>query len=252
MGGPIVRNRAWFFGAYQPALTDNERTVDSVDRGEPRRRHVRRGPEGERAVPEREHDRAVQRQPARPLRVQQQLGEDDRSPAGPGRHRADWNQLRPDQAFPNYTLSGNLDWVASPKLFFGIRGGYYFSDVNDTNVTEQPRYVFQTGNNLAIPGVPDATSASRPGSRRSRPPRSSSTRAISRRVPTSRPTAPCTAALAGQHQVKFGMQADRLGNDVLTGESRNRVLIHWDTHARFRTIRPRAAPTATTRCAATA
>ena len=52
-------------------------------------------------------------------------------------------------------VSGNLDWVASPKLFFGVRGGYYFSDVNDTNVTEQPRYVFQTGNNLTIPGVPD-------------------------------------------------------------------------------------------------
>ena len=30
--------------------------------------------------------------------------------------------------------------------------------------------------------------------------------------------------------MKFGMQADRLGNDVLIGESRNRVLLHWDTH----------------------
>ena len=25
------------------------------------------------------------------------------------------------------------------------------------------------------------------------------------------------------------MQADRLGNDVLIGESRNRVLLHWNT-----------------------
>ena len=91
-------------------------------------------------------------------------------------------------------MSGNLDWVASPKLFFGIRGGYYFSDVNDTNVTEQPRYVFQTGNNLAIPGVP-MTSASQPGLRRSRLRRSSSNTSTSRRVPTSRLTEPSTAAL---------------------------------------------------------
>ena len=99
--------------------------------------------------------------------------------------------------FPNYTLSGNVDWVASPKLFFGVRGGYYYSDINDTNVTEQPRYVFQTGNNLAIPGVPDRRCGSQPGSRRSRLPPSSSRRAISRRVPTSRPTERSTAASAG-------------------------------------------------------
>ena len=41
--------------------------------------------------------------------------------------------------------------------------------------------------------------------------------------------APFYANLAGQHQIKVGVQADRLGNDVLSGESRNLVTIRWNT-----------------------
>jgi hypothetical protein len=33
--------------------------------------------------------------------------------------------------------------------------------------------------------------------------------------------------MAGEHQVKFGVQYDRVGNDVLSGESRNRVNLRW-------------------------
>ena len=33
----------------------------------------------------------------------------------------------------------------------------------------------------------------------------------------------------GEHQIKFGVQSDRVGNNVLSGESRNRVSIFWNT-----------------------
>ena len=49
--------------------------------------------------------------------------------------------------FPNWSLSGNVDWVASPKLFFGVRGGYYMSDVHDSNVLTAEHILFSTGNN---------------------------------------------------------------------------------------------------------
>ncbi len=55
--------------------------------------------------------------------------------------------------FPNWTLSGNLDWVATPTLFFGIRGGYYNSDRSDSNVTNEPRYIFSS-TNIGLAGVP--------------------------------------------------------------------------------------------------
>ena len=51
----------------------------------------------------------------------------------------------------------------------------------------------------------------------------SRSRATSRRARTSRPTARSTRNAGGEHQFKFGVQADRVGNDVLSGESRNRV-----------------------------
>ena len=35
LGGPIALNRAWFFGAYQPALTSTTRDVDAASSGKP-------------------------------------------------------------------------------------------------------------------------------------------------------------------------------------------------------------------------
>ena len=229
IGGPIVRNRAWFFGAYQPALTNNERTVDPTTAGNP-------------AAGNFDEDQKLQVQYLS-ANTTAQFSDSVRGRLAYNNSWAKTTGILPalagteptgtnyglTTAFPNYTLSGNVDWVASPKLFFGIRGGYYYSDINDSNVTEQPRYVFQTGNNLAIPGVPDALRkptgfASFPAAAFFKQTRDQQTRAYFQADGT------VYASLGGQHQVKFGMQADRLGNDVLTGESRNRVLIHWDTN----------------------
>ena len=61
--------------------------------------------------------------------------------------------------FPNWSLSGNIDWVASPKLFFGVRGGYYLSDQYDTNVTEEPLYHWLRRAMSAWPACQSAFSA---------------------------------------------------------------------------------------------
>ena len=55
----------------------------------------------------------------------------------PTRQTTDYSKI---STFPNYSLSGNIDWVASPHLFFGVRGGYYLSDQYDSNVPEEPLY----------------------------------------------------------------------------------------------------------------
>ena len=36
------------------------------------------------------------------------------------------------------------------------------------------------------------------------------------------------ANFAGQHQIKFGVQVDRIGNNVLSGEAAARVSVFWD------------------------
>ena len=56
--------------------------------------------------------------------------------------------------FPNWSLSANADWVATSKLVFGVRGGYYNADQHDANVTEEPRYTWTTTNNIGFLDVP--------------------------------------------------------------------------------------------------
>ncbi len=151
--------------------------------------------------------------------------------------------------FPNYSLSGNLDWVASPKLFFGVRGGYYFSDVNDSNVTEEPRIIFATGNTRCTGAAGSSTCPSRKfraASSSQRDSRRSRRRHSTRRLTISRPAlyfqadGTVYASAAGEHQLKFGAQFDRVGNNVLAGESRNRVqpaMEHRAAERRTRTAR---------------
>ena len=150
--------------------------------------------------------------------------------------------------FPNYSVSGNMDWVASQRLFFGIRGGYYMSDQHDTNVTEQPLYRLDDDEQRRLPRR--AGSPAEAGRVHEHSDQHAGRYATSRRARTSRPTAPCTRRRAASTSSSSACRLDRVGNNVLSGESRPRVTLRWDTRARAGD--PLAAPTATTRFAATA
>ena len=54
--------------------------------------------------------------------------------------------------FPNWTLSGNADWVPSQKFVVGMRGGYFKTDWHDTNVTNEPRYHLDHHEQHRVPG----------------------------------------------------------------------------------------------------
>ena len=95
VGGPISLNRAWFFGAYQPAFTTNERQVDATtavnpaltgtfDEDQKQKTHFITS----------KRDGPVQRRAARPVAVQQQLVEDRRASTLSDRHRPAGHELR--------------------------------------------------------------------------------------------------------------------------------------------------------------
>jgi hypothetical protein len=122
-------------------------------------------------------------------------------------------------------VSGNLDWTVSPNLFVGVRGGYYNSDQYDTNVTEEVFYRWTTTSNIGFLDVP--ANLQRGTNFNSLP----SNNKVTRDQQTRRyfqADGTFFGSFAGQHQLKFGLQADRVGNNVLSGESRNLVTIRWD------------------------
>jgi hypothetical protein len=226
VGGPIILNRAWFFGSYQPALTTINRDVDASSSSNPG---------------------------ANPASVEQklqvqyitanatsQLSNDLRGriaynnswsktkgllPALSGSDPLGTNYTKTSE-FPNYSISGQLDWVASQNLFFGFRAGYWSSDQHDSNVTEEPFIRWTTTTNVGLPGVP--VSLQRPTNFNSIPSNNKVTYDQQTRL-NFQADGTWYGRAAGNHQVKFGVQSDRLGNKVLSGESRNLVTIRWDT-----------------------
>jgi hypothetical protein len=226
LGGPIVRNRAWFFGAYQPALTTNQRVVSPDTAANPAAGNF----DVEQKVQVQYLSGNVTSQFNDSLRGRFAYNNswnrtEGQLPSLAGTDNAQTNYLR-TQTFPNWSMSANVDWVASPNLFFGVRGGYYFSDINDSNVDESVRYTFATGNNLAFPEVPESL-------RRSSGFQTSLTNFKNTRDEQTRlyfqADGTVYGNLAGSHQVKFGFQADQIGNDVLSGEAANWVRLRWNT-----------------------
>ena len=226
IGGPIVKNRAWFFGAYQPALTSIDRVVSpstannpaagSFDTNQKETYHYITG--------------NLTAQLSNNARMRVAINNSGRKvegllPSLTGTDPVATNYTKASD-FPNYSVSSNMDWIASPKLLFGIRGGYYSADQHDSNVTEQPLYRWTNTNNIGLLDVP--ASLQRGTGFTSIPSNTKVTRDQQTRLYFQADSTLYVKA-GGEHQIKVGVQSDRVGNNVLSGESRNRVSIFWNT-----------------------
>ena len=216
LGGPIKRDRLWFFGAYLPAMTSTDRTVNSntVNQTD-RSQNITANITG---------------QATNSIRMRASYNSSSRKltgllPALNGTDPVGTNYSKTSE-FPNFTSSANMDWVASSKFLVSVKGGYRSTDQHDTSVTEQPRFVWTTTNNVGYLDVPanlqhGTNFASIPSN--TKVTRDQQTRAYLQADAT------VYARAGGEHQVKFGAQMDKYGNNVLSGESRNLVTIRWNT-----------------------
>jgi hypothetical protein len=220
IGGPIKRDRAWLFAAYQPALIHTERTVTFTF-------------DGSTATKASDQTRHY-------LNVNQtmQLHDNLRT-----RATLDWSPTRQDGMLPaldgatypkgnfdtvdrteNYAASANADWVATQKLYVGLRGGYFTNNHTTANVIEQPLFVFMRSN-IGYADVP--VSLQQVGGFQT-----DLSNDVSRVDRLSRLNAQADATyfgtLAGEHTLKAGVQFDRRSNDVDKGGSANRVNLFWN------------------------
>jgi hypothetical protein len=227
LGGPIAKNRMWFFGAYQPAITTNERSVNTSTAANPAAASANQSQDVK--VQYITGNVTSQLSDSTRLRIAYNNSGSQTSGLLPSLNGLDpaGTQYGKVSDFPNYSVSGNLDWVASSKLLFGIRGGYYKSDQNDSNVTEVPLYRWTTTNNIGYLDVPASLQAatgfqSIPTGANTKVTFDQQTRMYFQADST------VYAKMGGDHQFKFGVQADNVGNKVNNGESRQRVSIFWN------------------------
>ncbi|HEX5475952.1 MAG TPA: TonB-dependent receptor [Vicinamibacterales bacterium] len=225
LGGPIFRNRAWFYGAYQPALTRIDRTVNAETSGIAK------------ATP----SNTIQHQKVQYLLADEtmQFGDKLRTRIA---YNNSWSQTKGQLArttgsdkpgtdytkgtnFPNWTLSGQADYVVTPKFLIGVRAGRFLYDTHDFNVIDQAQFNFSNGtSNIGMPGVPE--SEQHQGGFASIP-SNSATKYDTRTRNFAQVDATYYGHFAGDHQIKGGVQIDRRAENINTGNLENIVNIRW-------------------------
>jgi hypothetical protein len=226
VGGPLLTNRAWFFGAYQPALTTTSRDVNPQTAQNPSAGTF----SVERKRQEQYATGNITSQLSDSLRARIAYNNSWSQTKGllpnfNGLDRLDTNYAK-TSAFPNYSVSGNMDWTASQRLFFGVRGGYYMSDQHDTKVTVEPQFVFPSTNNI---GYLDTPANLQHGTGYTSIPSNSQTTRDQQTRANFQADGTWYVKGAGDHQFKFGVQLDRVGNNVLLGNSRPVVRLNFNT-----------------------
>ena len=218
-GGPIVRNKLWFWAGYTPQTEKTERTVtfSTGESGTFTSKDTTQNIVG---------NLTWQIVPSLHARVSGQMQPYTRKgvlPAvdGTSNRTVDFASQGLEQK--NYTGTAGLDWVADSRLFLSAKFNYLNYNTVDVGIPNEIWYDFRGSNSMY---------ETRPGM--VRPYLYSS-------VPTNRAsmkdkfwrygaTLDATAYLSagGQHVVKGGLQYERIGNDVLDMEQQPRVYFYWD------------------------
>jgi Carboxypeptidase regulatory-like domain/TonB dependent receptor len=226
VGGPVMQNKMWYFGAYNPALTTIKRHVDASTSG---------------IAAANTHD-TTQKQQVQYLtaNVTNQFGNKLRTRVA---FNNSWSQTKgllaatsgsekPGTDYtkgtnrPNWSLSGTADYTVSPNLVVSGRGGRYYTNQTDFNVNNVVRYSFvNSSTNIGLPGVPG--NLQQPAGF-SNVPNNSGVLFNKTFRNYAQIDATWFGHAHGTHQVKGGFQYDHRGNDVISGELKNIVELSWD------------------------
>jgi hypothetical protein len=232
VGGPIMKDRQWFFVAYQPAITNLDRAVNASTSGNPSANSL--SSEQKLRVQNLSANHSAQLGSKLRTRVAYNSSwnkQDGLLPSLNGTdplEGSDINYLKKSK-FPNWALSGTADYLVSPSFMLGARASYFLNDQHDSDVPNVPRVLWTTTNNInfvGTNGVPVPANLQRGTNFTSV---LSNTAVDHDKLARSQYQVDATwfGRFAGQHSIKGGVQIDRRTNDVLSAELGHRVTVRW-------------------------
>jgi hypothetical protein len=224
IGGPVMKDKLWFFGSYLPSLEKFTRSTQFSN-----------GTPTEREQTDNTHYLSANAtsQLTNSTRGKIAFNSAKRNIIGvlPGRALPGENGTTAATALldtndirPNWALSGNYDYVVNDKFFIGARGGYYKQDQYNEGIPSETRFNFLLSN-VGLAGVPAQYQHN--SGYNNIPTNRSVTRNIFGRG-NLQIDGTYYGSMAGQHTIKGGVQLDRIANDVLDSEQSNFIRISWD------------------------
>ena len=217
--GPLVRDRLWLFAGYVPSFGPLDRTVTFLSDGTT----------GTFRQDWARHHAAVnlsgQFGPRWRAKAAFSMGRLERRGALPAQDgtsnpAADYSI---DWIYPNYTASASVDYTPGSRAMISLRGGYFFNNWYNEGMYRGDRYQYGASA-LGLPGVPPEYQQPRLYSN------------VPNNYGVDREKGPHLGIqldgtvyfdAAGHHQLKGGVQYDRIGLDMLEGYTGNTLGFYW-------------------------
>jgi len=218
IGGPIFRDKVWFFTAYQPTIRSYDRTVtlkDGTTVSKTQKAPVQYFTGNSTAqIGSKLHTRVAYNQSWSKT--------DGALPTLDGSDAVNTNYAY-GNTYPNWSLSAQADWIAKPNFFIGTRVGYYTSDVHSFGIPTTARYIARTSN-TGMAGIPSNLLMT---TGQSSIPTNTATMFDKQQRLSFQVDGTWYGNFAGQHTIKAGVQLDRLANSVNSGNQGLVANLYW-------------------------